>query len=107
MTLKIRVLLVTRLLVALLGLVALAPLQAQEMLQIGRTDLNSPLSDIAERVVTEALRRSGLRAQFNAMPLQRSIALVNDAAHSYDLNLFEVRRDYRVAELPGGRKRSC
>jgi len=85
MTRKPLILLFTKLLVALVGFLMLVPAQAQQLLQVGRTDLDSPLSDVAQRVVTEALRRAGLRAQFNSMPLQRSIALVNDGALDADL----------------------
>lgn len=85
MTRKAITLLYTQLLIGLLGFLLLAPAQAQAVLQVGRTELNSPLSDIAQRVVTEALQRAGLRAQFNAMPLQRSLALVNEGALDGDL----------------------
>ena len=85
MTRQVRTPLCAKLLAGLFGLLLLMPVQAQQMLQVGRTDLNSPLSDIAQRVVTEALQRCGMSAQFNAMPLQRSIALVNEGALDGDL----------------------
>lgn len=95
MTRKIQTLLCTRLLVALIGLLALAPAQAQQLLQVGRTDLDSTLNDIVERVMNEALQRRGLGAQFNRMPLQRSIALANDGALDADiLRIADVARQY-------------
>jgi polar amino acid transport system substrate-binding protein len=85
MTRKPLTLLFTKLLFALLGFLVLFPAQAQQLLQVGRTDLESPISEIVERVVNEALRRRGLSAQYQLMPLPRSIALANDGALDADL----------------------
>jgi polar amino acid transport system substrate-binding protein len=74
-----------RLTVCLVGFLFLATVQAQQVLQVGRTEFPSPLSDIVERVMSEALQRRGLSAQFNKMPLLRSIAMTNDGALDADL----------------------
>lgn len=74
-----------KLLACLLGCVLLVPAHAQQVLQIGRTDFPSPLSDIVERVMTEALQRRGLSAQYIRVPLPRSIAMANDGALDGDL----------------------
>ncbi len=71
--------------VGLLGLVLLAPVQAQQALRIGRTDFPSPLSDIVERVMTEALQRQGISAQYTRVPLPRSIAMANEGSLDGDL----------------------
>lgn len=85
MTRQLRTLLSARLLAALFGLLLLLPAQAQQVLQVGRTDLESPISDIVGRVMNEALRRRGLTAQYNPMPLPRSLALANDGSLDADL----------------------
>jgi polar amino acid transport system substrate-binding protein len=74
-----------RLTVCLVGFLFLATVQAQQVLQVGRTDVPSPLSDIVQRVIAEALQRCGLSAQYNKMPLLRSIAMTNDGALDADL----------------------
>nr|WP_315227584.1 transporter substrate-binding domain-containing protein [uncultured Albidiferax sp.] len=56
------------------------PVAAQQMLQIGRVDFPSPLSDIAEAVVREAIKRSGLQAEYKRMPLLRSVAMANEGS---------------------------
>ena len=48
---------------------------AQQVLQIGRVEFPSPLSDIAEGVVKEAFKRSGLQPEFKRLPLSRSVAM--------------------------------
>ncbi|APW38179.1 hypothetical protein RD110_14035 [Rhodoferax koreense] len=68
----------------MLAIVHLSNGAAQELLQIGRA-IDSPLSDIAERVITEAGRRAGIAMQFQRMPLTRSIGLVSDGELDGDL----------------------
>ncbi|BDT68594.1 hypothetical protein os1_27790 [Comamonadaceae bacterium OS-1] len=53
---------------------------AQQVLQIGRVDFPSPLSDIAESVVREAFKRSGLQGEYRRLPLLRSVALANEGS---------------------------
>ncbi|BDT68592.1 hypothetical protein os1_27770 [Comamonadaceae bacterium OS-1] len=69
---------------ALLVLAAM-PALAQQALQIGRTDSLSPLSDIAESVVKEAFKRSGLKCEFQRVPLSRSMILANDGSLDGDV----------------------
>lgn len=64
----------------LLALVGASLASAQQVLQIGRTEFPSPLSDVVEQVVSEALSRRGLSAKFNKMPLLRSINISNEGA---------------------------
>ncbi|WP_367847053.1 substrate-binding periplasmic protein [Rhodoferax sp. WC2427] len=59
--------------------------QVQQVLQIGRTDSPSPLSDIAESVVKEAFKRSGLQCEFQRVPLSRSMILANDGSLDGDV----------------------
>ena len=63
---------------AALLMLAAMPALAQQVLQIGRTDSSSPLSDIAESVVKEAFKRSGLKCEFQRVPLLRSMILANE-----------------------------
>lgn len=53
---------------------------AQQVLQIGRVEFPSPLSDIAEGVVKEAFKRSGLQPEFKRLPLSRSVAMANEGS---------------------------
>lgn len=85
MTHKPRVLFAIHVLLAVLGFLLQAPVHAQQVLQVGRTELESPISEIVQRVMNEALRRRGLSAQYNPMPLPRSIALANDGLLDADL----------------------
>lgn len=59
---------------------AVGPAAAQQVLQIGRVEFPSPLSDIAELVVKEAFKRSGLQAEFKRLPLSRSVAMANEGS---------------------------
>jgi len=75
-----RIPLPARIVIGLLALLGPSLALAQQVLQIGRTEFPSPLSDVVERVVSEALSRRGLSAQFNKMPLLRSINMSNEGA---------------------------
>lgn len=80
----------------LLGLVGASLASAQQVLQIGRTEFPSPLSDVVERVVSEALSRRGLSAQFNKMPLMRSINMSNEGELDGDLlRIADATRNFR------------
>lgn len=57
---------------------AAMPAEAQQVLQIGRMDTLSPLSDIAESVVKEAFKRIGLKCEFKRFPPSRSMVLANE-----------------------------
>jgi polar amino acid transport system substrate-binding protein len=70
--------------IALLVLASM-PALAQQVLQIGRTDSLSPLSDIAESVVKEACKRSGLKCEFQRVPLMRSMILANEGSLDGDV----------------------
>nr|WP_315186590.1 transporter substrate-binding domain-containing protein [uncultured Albidiferax sp.] len=59
---------------------AVGPVAAQQVLQIGRVEFPSPLSDIAEGVVQEAFKRSGLQPEFKRLPLSRSVAMANEGS---------------------------
>nr|WP_315243252.1 transporter substrate-binding domain-containing protein [uncultured Albidiferax sp.] len=59
---------------------AIGPVAAQQVLQIGRVEFPSPLSDIAEAVVKEAFKRCGLQAEFKRLPLSRSVAMANEGS---------------------------
>ncbi len=60
--------------------------QAQA-LTIGRVglDFDSPLSDVAEEVIKEASRRSGLEFVFKRLPVLRSAEMANDGETDGDL----------------------
>nr|WP_315186587.1 transporter substrate-binding domain-containing protein [uncultured Albidiferax sp.] len=57
---------------------AVGPVVAQQVLQIGRVDVPSPLAAVAEGVMKEAFKRSGLSAEFKGMPLARSIIMADE-----------------------------
>jgi len=82
---SLRIPLATRVAICLLALMGASLASAQQVLQLGRTEFPSPLSDVVERVVSEALSRRGLSAQFNKMPLLRSINMSNEGALDGDL----------------------
>lgn len=70
------------------SLLVFASLGFAQSLQIGRA-VDSPLADIAERVMTEAGRRAGIAMQFQKMPLVRSISMVSDGELDGDLMRIE------------------
>lgn len=56
-----------------------------KVLRIGRTDYNSPLVDIEERVLNEALDRLGIACEFLRLPLLRLIEMANDGSVDADI----------------------